>query len=125
MKRFPFLAVAALAAAASIVETPRAAEAAQSPEAHAGGFNKSTSPANCIRFAKDALRHERYNVWFDTPYTVIGNDDHVMVQVVCAARPSGAAYVVVSAFSSDSRTAELARNAVRTYIAGVVMYDDN
>jgi hypothetical protein len=56
-------------------------------------------------------------------YVRIGDNDQVIVQVVCVPIADQRTAVTVSAFSTDSKTAELARNTVREYIIKVVRID--
>jgi hypothetical protein len=105
------------------VAIPVSSNAADRPAWHIGVLRKSASPATCTRFAKNALSKYNYAVLFDNNNTVLGGDDHVVVEVVCAPRNDGGSLATVSAFSNDSTTAEAARNNVRTYIAGAVCID--
>jgi len=108
----------------SLVGTSKAvAQDARRPAAHWGTFTKNASLRDCLSFARDALREQGYKLDETHGYIRIGESAKVIVQVVCIPIDGNKTSVTVSAFSSDSKTAELARNSIREYISRVVRID--
>jgi hypothetical protein len=63
------------------------------------------------------MREYSYEIWERGGYVRIGSNNAAVVQVVCVPTGQGSDLAVtVSAFSSDSKTAELARNNIRAKI---------
>ncbi len=93
---------------------------AGAPAAHWGTFNKNTSACSCHLFARDALRAENLNILDDAGSVLLGGNDKVIAQVAC--HPGGQ-QITVSAFSTDSKAAEMARNNVRTRIYKSTLFD--
>jgi hypothetical protein len=91
--------------------------AANRPAWQLGSFSKTIGNIDdCVGFARNALLSQHYQVLHQDRFTVLGGDDHVVVEVACAPQQGHGVWIVVSAFSSDSVTAESARNAVREFI---------
>lgn len=83
-------------------------------------FNKPASACACHLFARDALRHEGLTILEDAGSVLIANNNQVFAEVAC--KP-GERQIVVSAFSSDSATAERIRNNVRASIVNATLLD--
>jgi hypothetical protein len=90
------------------------------PAAHWSNFNKNASACACHLFARDALRKEGLNILEDSGSVLIADNDHVIAEVAC--KP-GERQIFVSAFSSDSATAERIRNNVRASIVNSILFD--
>ena len=99
------------------------AQDARRPAAHWGTFTKNASLQNCLSFTRDALREKGYKLDETHGYIRIGENAKVIVQVVCIPIDGSKTSVTVSAFSSDSKTAELARNAIRESISRAGRFD--
>jgi hypothetical protein len=99
------------------------AQQPQRPAGHWGTFTKNNSLRTCLSFATDALRSKGYRLDETHGYIRIGESDQVIVQVVCIPLGDQRCSITVSAYSTDSKTAELARNTVREYIQRVVLID--
>ena len=83
-------------------------------------INKAESLGACLQFAQQAMQRRNYkidNIAADKDYLVLGGDDKVSCMVVCCPIASGT-HIVIGTFSSDRRTAELARDDIRGYIQG-------
>ena len=81
-------------------------------------INKSDSLGACLQFAQKAMQRRNYKIYntaADSDYLVLGGDDKVSCMVVCCPI-TGGTHVVIGAFSSDRKAAELARDDVRDYI---------
>ncbi len=97
--------------------TQAIAQAINRPAVHWGTFTKTASLNDCLRYAEDAMREYSYEIWERGGYVRIGSNNAAVVQVVCVPTGQGSDLAVtVSAFSSDSKTAELARNNIRAKI---------
>jgi hypothetical protein len=108
----------------TLLEPSRAlAQQAQRPAGHWGTFTKNASLNDCLAFARDALRSKGYKLDETHGFIRIGETDKVIVQVVCIPLGAQKTSVTVSAYSTDSKTAELARNTIREYIVKVVRID--
>jgi hypothetical protein len=115
--------IAALACCSSAGSSRAVAQEARRPAGHWGTFTKNASLRDCLTFARDALREKGYRLDETHGYIRIGETPQVIVQVVCIPIDGNRTSVTVSAFSTDSRTAELARNSIREYISRVVRID--
>ena len=113
---FSFAGAVLLAGTASAVAQSR-------PNAHWGSFNKVGRAQTCLGMAENSMRQEHVEIWENGGFVRIGGNDQVIVEVACIPTGSGNNEVVVSAFSSDSATAERARNAVRQHIVDAVCFD--
>ena len=94
--------------------------------AHWGTFNKNQGVQQCLMLAEQAMDGRGYQVWDiqnDGDYMVIGGNNDVIVNVTGVPQQPGHSWVAVSAYSSDSSIAELARNGVREYIVSHVIID--
>jgi hypothetical protein len=118
-----YILITSLMALSCFVAIPFSSSAAAGPVWQLGSFAKSADINDCVSFARDALNHQHYRVLHQDRFTVLGGDDHVVVEVACAPQQGGGVWIVVTAFSADSVTAESARNAVRQYIVGVQRID--
>lgn len=91
------------------------------PQVHWSTFDKHANQCACHLFALDALRKEGLNQIFeDTGSIILAGNNHVVAEVVCL---PGNQQIRLSAFSSDSKTAELTRNRVREKIIKSVLFD--
>jgi hypothetical protein len=99
------------------------AQAGTRPEAHWGTFTKNFPQALCLGTAERAMKEKGYEIFEKQGNIRIGGNKHVIVQVSCVPIDKKTTSVTVSAFSTDSRTAELARNAIREYIVKSVRID--
>jgi hypothetical protein len=96
---------------------------AVAPAWHVGTFSKNGSPAACIGFAKGALARENLKILHQDGKAILAGNANVLVEVACFPQSAGTTWIRVSAFSSNSATAELARNAVRETIVKTVRID--
>ena len=96
---------------------------AVAPAWHVGTFTKNNTPAACIGFAKGALARENLKILHQDGKAILGGNANVLVEVACFAQNAGTTWIRVSAFSSNSATAELARNTVRETIVKTVRID--
>jgi hypothetical protein len=97
---------------------------AQSMTVQFGTFTKQASLRDCLEYATLAISGQHLKLYERGAYVRIGGNANVIVQVVCV--PTGQANglaVTVSAFSTDSKTAELTRNTVREKIMGMQRID--
>ena len=95
--------------------------AQSTPFVHWSTFNKQASQCACHLFALDALRKEGLNQIFeDTGSVILAGNNRVVAEVVCL---PGNQKIRLSAFSSDSKTAELTRNRVRETIVKSNLFD--
>jgi hypothetical protein len=94
--------------------------AQSAPAAHWSNFNKQASACACHLFASGALKKEGLKILEDDGSALIAGNDQVFAQVFC--KP-GETQVFVSAFSSDSATAERIRNNVRATIVADRLLD--
>jgi hypothetical protein len=90
------------------------------PAAHWSNFNKHASACACHLFARDALTREGLTILEDSGSVLIADNNQVIAQVAC--KP-GENQIFVSAFSSDSATAERIRNSVRASIVNAALFD--
>lgn len=91
------------------------------PAMHWSTFNKQASQCACHLFARDALRKEGLNkVYEDTGSILLAGNERVVAEVVCL---PGDRQIRLSAFSTDSKTAELTRNRVRETIVNSRLFD--
>lgn len=90
------------------------------PAAQWSNFNKSASACACHLFGRDALQREGLTILEDSGSVLIADNGQVIAEVAC--KP-GESQVFVSAFSSDSATAERIRNNVRTRIVNANLFD--
>jgi hypothetical protein len=113
----PLSILGALAFAFSLLLAPSNALAqGAAPICHFGTFTIQSSLNRTLNLANEIMARENYTMFEKAGYVRLGGNAVVIVEVVCV--PKGNATVVtVSAFSTDSKTAEAARNEVRTYIA--------
>lgn len=109
----PFMALALLSSAGMTFAQSR-------PSSHWSNFDKQASACACHLFAVGALRDQGLQIWEDSYSVLIAGNDQVIAQVAC--KP-GERQVFVSAFSSDSPTAERVRNAVRADIVNARLFD--
>lgn len=101
-----------------------AAQEPTRPAAHWGTFiKKKHSLADCLVMAEDAMKREGYKLFEKGGHVRIGGNKAVIVQVTCVPTDKSTTSITVSAFSSDSKAAELARNKVREYIVKTVRID--
>lgn len=118
------MTVVLLACSISLLSAP--AMAADGPAAQWGTFTKVATLKDCLSYAQAAMEKKHYKILDkagDGDYMVIGGDKTVIVQVVCVPQKDGKVWMVVSAFSSDAKVAELARNEIRAYIQKQVRID--
>lgn len=90
-----------------------------------GTFTKPNSLQVSLQIAGDALRKQGYTIWEpsnDGDYMVIGGNNDVIVNVTCVPQ-NGSTWIAVTSYSNDAKTAELARNNVRTTIVNTVPFD--
>ncbi|SCZ86765.1 hypothetical protein [Nitrosomonas mobilis] len=112
--RFYLLIILASLASSNAISQSR-------PEMHWSTFNKQASQCACHLFARDALRKEGLNQIFeDTGSIILAGNNRVVAEVVCL---PGDQKIRLSAFSSDSKTAELTRNRIRETIVKSVLFD--
>jgi hypothetical protein len=98
------------------------ASAQTRPSSHWSTFNKQATPCACHLFSLNALRREGLNQIFeDTGSVILAGNNRVMAEIVCL---PGNRQIRLSAFSSDSQTAELTRNRVRESIVRGQIIDD-
>jgi hypothetical protein len=91
------------------------------PSVHWTTFNKQASQCACHLFALDALRSEGLNQIFeDTGTIILAGNNQVIAETVCL---PGNRQIRLSAYSSDSATAERVRNNVRAKIVRSVLFD--
>ena len=90
------------------------------PAAHWSNFNKQASACACHLFARDALTKEGLTIVEDSGSVIIADNNQAIAEVAC--KP-GETQVFVSAFSSDSATAERIRNNVRASIVNARLFD--
>ena len=84
------------------------------PAVHWTTFNKQASQCACHLFALDAMRSEGLNqVFEDTGTIILAGNNQVIAETICL---PGNRQIRLSAFSSDSATAERVRNNVRAEI---------
>ena len=111
-------AILALVGACLLFPATRAfAQGASCPVIHFGTFEKNAGANDCLRLAEAVMKKKGYELLETGGAVRIGGNNQVIVEVVCV--PAGNSHttaITVSAFSSDSRVAELARNEVRTSI---------
>jgi acetylornithine/succinyldiaminopimelate/putrescine aminotransferase len=93
---------------------------AQAPTVHFTTFAKQASNCACHLFARSAMQKEHLNIAEDAGSVLLGNNNQVVVEAICL--PDGQ-HVRVSAFSQNSKTAELARNNIRASIVGAHLFD--
>lgn len=93
---------------------------AQAPVVHFSTFAKQASGCACHLFARNAMQKEHINIAEDAGSVLLGNNAQVVVETICL--PDGQ-HVRVSAFSQDSKAAELARNNIRASIVGARLFD--
>jgi hypothetical protein len=96
---------------------------AVAPAWHVGTFAKNYSPAICIGFAKGALAHENLKILHQDGKAILAGNANVLVEVACFSQNAGTTWIRVSAFSTNSATAELARHTVREIIVKTVRID--
>ncbi len=112
--------------ACSLPLVPAQATAAERPAAQWATFTKVATLKDCLSFAQAAMEKKKYTIHNkarDNDYVVIGADKTVVVQVVCVPEKDGKVWVFVSAFSSDTKVAELVRNEIRDYITNQAPID--
>lgn len=91
------------------------------PTVHWSTFDKQASQCACHLFALDAMRSEGLNqVFEDTGTIILAGNNQVIVETVCL---PGNRQIRLSAYSSDSATAERVRNNVRAKIVKSVLFD--
>lgn len=115
--------LAILIALSAIVAIPASSSAATRPNVHIGGFRKVASVKACVSCALTAANQQHYTVFFKDTFTVLAGNNQVIVQVSCAPLKDGTTFVMVTGYSSDSATAEAARNQVREIIVKCVSFD--
>jgi len=99
-------------------------QTAERPNAHWGTFTKEHhSLAACLSIVDGAMQRKGYEIFEKGSHVWIGGNRAVIVQVTCVPIGNNNTSITVSAFSSDGRTAELARNEVREDIANTVRID--
>jgi hypothetical protein len=91
------------------------------PAAHWSTFNKQANACACHLFARDALMREGLTILEDSGSVLIADNNQVIAQIAC--KPDGQNQIFVSAFSSDSATAERIRNNVRARIVNATLFD--
>lgn len=111
-----FTAVLAFACCLLVQPTKGTAQRAQAPVCQFGTFNMQSSLNRCLSLAGEAMTRQNYTLFEKRGYVRLGGNAGVIVEVACVPTGQGTTTVTVSAFSSDSKRAELARNEVRTYI---------
>lgn len=112
---------AGITVAAVIAIGPLAA-AAQAPAANWSSFTKVASVAACTAFAEAVLRKEHLRVLNRSGSVLLAGNNTVMVEIACY--PSGASSgVLVSAFSTDRKTAERTRSTLDTTMERVLCSD--
>ncbi len=94
--------------------------AQSAPVVHWSFFNKQASACACHLFARGALQREGLTILDDSGEVLLANNGQVTAVVAC--RPE-VGQVFVSAFSSDSPTAERIRNNVRADIVRAALFD--
>jgi hypothetical protein len=112
--------------ACSISLLPAQAMAADRPAAQWETFTKVAALKDCLNYAQAAMEKKHYKIHDkarDGDYKVIGGDETVIVQVVCVPQKDNRVWIFVSAFSSDAKTAALARDGIRDYIKNQVRID--
>lgn len=91
------------------------------PTVHWSTFKKQASRCACHLFALNAMRSEGLTqVFEDTGTIILAGNNQVITEVVCL---PGNQQIRLSAFSSDSATAERVRNKVRERIVKSVLFD--
>ncbi len=111
----------ALLSTVFVLFAPSNAFAQARPAVHWTTFNKQASQCACHLFALGAMRGEGLNqVFEDTGTVILAGNDRVIAETVCL---PGNRQIRLSAFSSDSATAERVRNNVRAKIVGSVLLD--
>lgn len=86
------------------------------PEMHYGTATTGSALSVCLDSADLALNAAGYTIYKKTGNVRLAGNNEVMVQVVCYPLRSGSTSVTFTAFSSDSKTAELARNSIRSAV---------
>lgn len=91
------------------------------PFIHWSTFEKDASPCACHRFALDAMHNEGLNQIFeDTGMVILAGNNQAIAETVCL---PGNKRIRLSAYSSDSATAERIRNNVRAKIVQSALFD--
>lgn len=104
-----------------LVGTVLDAAAQTSPAFHWSTFKKTASPCACHLFSRNALSGAGLNqVYEDTGNIILAGNDQVVAEVVCL---PGGRDIRLTAFSSDSRVAEMTRNNVRQSIVRAALFD--
>jgi hypothetical protein len=93
-----------------------------------GTFNKGFNSNTCLSIAFGAVRNQGYQVFNpDWPHEFslfCGKGADLLLQVVCVPENANQTYIIVTAYSNDEPTAELARNSVRDEIVRTVPIDN-
>jgi hypothetical protein len=100
----------------SLIAVLLPANAGDAPVWHLGSFSKSSTVEFCLISAKAAMGVQGLAILNGDNHTILGGNDDVIVQVSCSSNSDGSTWVVVTAFSNNSSTAEGARNSIRQYI---------
>lgn len=104
-----------------VLLTPLNALAQNRPAVHWTTFDKAANQCACHLFSLDAMRAEGLNqVFEDTGTIILAGNDQVIAEAVCL---PGNRQIRLSAFSSDSATAEKIRNNVRARIVKSALFD--
>lgn len=90
------------------------------PAAHWSTFNKNASQCACHLFSVSALKAEGLKIMEDAGAIILAGNDKALAEVVCL---PGNRQIRISAYSSDSATAERIRNNVREKIVKAALFD--
>ena len=91
-------------------------QAASRPASHLGGFTRKDTLANCQQIAGSVFKSLGYTIWDTGKYFVVAASSAVSASVTLVPIDSDHTYVIVIANSSDSPSAENARNTIRSAI---------
>jgi hypothetical protein len=119
--RIILLFMTALLSTFFVLFTSSNAFAQTRPAVHWTTFDKQASQCACHLFASNAMRSEGLNqVFEDTGTIILAGNDQVIAETICL---PGDRQIRLSAFSSDSATAEQVRNNVREKIVRSRLFD--
>jgi len=116
-KRIAIVAILTIACFLLLERSSAMSGGGSAPVCHFGSFTMQSSQRRCLNLAEEAMSRKGYAIYEREGFVRLGGNAVVIVEVACAPTCQGnTTSVTVSAFSSDSTTAELARNEVRAYI---------
>jgi hypothetical protein len=94
--------------------------------AHWGFFNKGLNIGSCLAISENVMRQNGLQIFDGSKngYLIIGGVGALMVTTACERQGDGSTWIAVIAISTDSRTAELARNQIRERIINTHIIDE-